>query len=148
MATTHINDDPVQIAVGKLVEARLRRLTKSDIDDLQALLPLLSHEDEDEKEAACSAILEIMNPRVVGIRTMDISRADALKSWLQFVSTRLRNTRESAGITQEELAKRTGIQQSHLSRLEQGEHSPTQKTLIKIANALGVAISVFDPSAV
>jgi transcriptional regulator with XRE-family HTH domain len=64
------------------------------------------------------------------------------------VSTRLRTTRESAGITQEELAKRTGIQQSHLSRLEQGEHSPTQKTLMKIANALGVEISVFDPSAV
>jgi DNA-binding XRE family transcriptional regulator len=45
--------------------------------------------------------------------------------------------RKSAGLTQQELAKRAGIRQETLSRIESGKHPPTMKTLKKIDRALG-----------
>jgi len=45
--------------------------------------------------------------------------------------------RKSAGLTQQELAKRAGIRQETLSRIESGKHPPTLKTLKKIDRALG-----------
>ncbi len=45
--------------------------------------------------------------------------------------------RKSAGLTQQELAKRAGIRQETLSRIESGKHLPTMKTLKKIDRALG-----------
>jgi len=45
--------------------------------------------------------------------------------------------RNSAGLTQQELAKRAGIRQEAPSRIESGKHPPTLKTLKKIDRALG-----------
>ena len=45
--------------------------------------------------------------------------------------------RKSAGLTQQELAKRAGIRQETLSRIESGKHPPMLKTLKKIDRALG-----------
>src|SRR5579864_9270164 len=45
--------------------------------------------------------------------------------------------RKSAGLTQEQLAKRAGIRQKTLSRIESARHTPTLKTLKKIDRALG-----------
>jgi predicted transcriptional regulator len=45
--------------------------------------------------------------------------------------------RKSAGLTQQELAKRASIRQETLSRIESGKHPPTLKTLKKIDRALG-----------
>ena len=44
--------------------------------------------------------------------------------------------RKAAGMTQQELAKRAGIRQETLSRIESGKHTPTLKTLKKIDRAL------------
>ncbi len=41
------------------------------------------------------------------------------------------------GITQEELARRTGIKKSNLSRFENGKHSPTLSMVYRIAGGLG-----------
>jgi ribosome-binding protein aMBF1 (putative translation factor) len=46
--------------------------------------------------------------------------------------------RKAAGFTQEQLAKRAGIRQETLSRIESGKHTPTMKTLKKIDRALGL----------
>src|SRR5438132_12091083 len=45
--------------------------------------------------------------------------------------------RKAAGLTQQQLAKRAGLRQETLSRIESGKHTPTLKTLKKIDRALG-----------
>lgn len=44
--------------------------------------------------------------------------------------------RKAAGLTQQELARRAGIRQETLSRIESGKHKPTMKTLKKIDRVL------------
>ncbi|MDM8008608.1 MAG: helix-turn-helix transcriptional regulator [Phycisphaerae bacterium] len=44
------------------------------------------------------------------------------------------------------LASKSGLPQSHISRLEAGRHSPSHKTLEKLASALAVPVNRLDPS--
>jgi DNA-binding XRE family transcriptional regulator len=44
--------------------------------------------------------------------------------------------REELGLSQRELAKRAGISHTIVSRIEQGEHTPSRKTLDRLADAL------------
>ncbi len=48
--------------------------------------------------------------------------------------------RRAAGLTQEELAKRTGLRQETICRLESGKHSPTVRTVAKIERVLQAAL--------
>ena len=53
-----------------------------------------------------------------------------------------RNTariRKERGLTQEQLAERSGLSQQYLSGLERGRRNPTIVTLFEIAAALGVS---------
>jgi DNA-binding XRE family transcriptional regulator len=45
--------------------------------------------------------------------------------------------RKAAGLTQQQLAKRAGLRQETLSRIESGKHAPKLATLKKIDRALG-----------
>lgn len=47
--------------------------------------------------------------------------------------------RKAAGLTQEQLAERSGFSQQYISRLEQGRRNPTVVTLYELASALGVS---------
>jgi len=47
--------------------------------------------------------------------------------------------RKAAGLTQEQLAERSGFSQQYISRLEQGWRNPTVVTLYELAEALGVS---------
>lgn len=51
---------------------------------------------------------------------------------------RIRAIRTEKGLTQKELGERCGMVDSAIRRYESGRGNPTQKTLIKIAKALGV----------
>lgn len=44
--------------------------------------------------------------------------------------------RAKSGLTQGELADRSGVTQADISRIERGSANPTEKTLCKIADAL------------
>src|SRR5580658_2134038 len=44
--------------------------------------------------------------------------------------------REKHGLTQMQLAEKSGIDQGDISRIERGSAMPNEKTLIRIANAL------------
>ena len=61
---------------------------------------------------------------------------DALEPEFQLVREMIRARRE-AGLTQKGLAERTGIQQSNISRIENGNGNPSLSTLNKLAQGLG-----------
>lgn len=58
--------------------------------------------------------------------------------------SRLRNAvsfaRKRAGLTQEELAERAGIDRTYLSEIERGQANPTYQVLVRLSEALGVSI--------
>jgi transcriptional regulator with XRE-family HTH domain/predicted RNase H-like HicB family nuclease len=61
----------------------------------------------------------------------------------------LRRARHEAGLTQAELAKRAGVSQPQVAKLESPDANPTLETLEKVAAALGVHLAVsFDTKAV
>lgn len=55
----------------------------------------------------------------------------------QSLGGRIRQLREAAGLTQEELATHAGIGRVTLVRIERGEQSPRYDTLVALAAALG-----------
>lgn len=52
--------------------------------------------------------------------------------------------RERHGLTQAELAERSGIDQGDISRIERGATSPTARTLKRIADALGAELRLVE----
>lgn len=50
--------------------------------------------------------------------------------------------RDEQGITQAELAERTGIRQSNISRLEGGNYNPSLEFLSRIARGLGMELHI------
>ena len=58
------------------------------------------------------------------------------------VGERVRDARESAGLTQRELASRMGTSQAAVARLEAGGTAATLTTLQKVASALDLTVSV------
>lgn len=54
------------------------------------------------------------------------------------VGKRIKQIRQSKGLTQMELARNAGLAQSFVSTLERGHKSPTIRSLEKIAAALDV----------
>jgi DNA-binding XRE family transcriptional regulator len=55
------------------------------------------------------------------------------------LGARLRELRLAAGLTQAELARRTGIHRPNIARVEAGRHTPSLETLARLATAIGVS---------
>ncbi len=60
---------------------------------------------------------------------------------------RLRELREAAGLTQQELAARVGVQWETISRWERGTREPSWSNVLAMASALGVDCRAFDTPA-
>lgn len=56
------------------------------------------------------------------------------------VTRRLREVREAQGMSMNQLGSLAGLDQVTISRIEKGERSPTLRSLVKIAEALGVSL--------
>ena len=54
-------------------------------------------------------------------------------------AARLRELRESAGLTQRELAEKSGLHLGGLTKIEHGDREPAWSTVLDLAGALGVA---------
>jgi len=54
------------------------------------------------------------------------------------IGSAIRQYRKEAGLTQKELADRVGIEQSYLSRLEQGQETEQLRRIVAILKQLGV----------
>lgn len=78
---------------------------------------------EQLKDLEFAAEYESMRPEYEAIRAM--------------ISARL-----ECHMTQKELAERTGIRQSNISRIESGNSSPTIDTLARIAAGLGKQLKI------
>lgn len=53
---------------------------------------------------------------------------------------KLKTLRADRGLSQEALAKKTGLARAYIARLEIGRHDPSLSTLVKIAKALKVTV--------
>lgn len=53
----------------------------------------------------------------------------------------VRKTRTAAGLTQEALADRAGLDRSYIGGVERGERNPTLSVIVKIAEGLGVTLA-------
>jgi len=145
-----IDHEALTMAIGILLE-RIQRLPQTEKKDLLELVEGLSSADPEEVESSLLTMREILEQSPGRVRRMrlpsDSSRhAPGLRKWITYVSRRIVEKRSAAGITQAELAKKSGLPQSHISRLESGKHSPSRATLEKIATALQLPVSTFDPS--
>lgn len=69
---------------------------------------------------------------------MDDAGADKIVAG---VTRRLREARETQGMSMNQLGSLAGLDQVTISRIEKGERSPTLRSLAKIAAALGVSLS-------
>lgn len=52
------------------------------------------------------------------------------------------DARQETGLTQQQLAERTGISQSDISRYERGTGNPSVKTLRRLAAGLGMSVKI------
>src|ERR1035441_8375042 len=59
------------------------------------------------------------------------------------IGQRIRQLRESRGMTQSQLQARSRVSRSYLSRIESGQMTPSLGTLEKIAEALGIGLKRF-----
>jgi len=54
------------------------------------------------------------------------------------IGARIKDIRNSRGITQEQLSERVGINTKYLSSIERGKENPTLKTLLNLTQSLDV----------
>jgi len=59
--------------------------------------------------------------------------------WVQVIQLR-----KDQHWTQQQLAKKSGVQQSEISRIERGQANPTYRTLLRLAQAAKKTISFVD----
>lgn len=86
-------------------------------------------------EIDADAIKAMLDANFAALLASEAKRSD------QKVGERIRSARESAGLTQQELSKRTGIDQAIISKLERGSHRPRIDTLERIAAGLGLSLA-------
>lgn len=53
----------------------------------------------------------------------------------------VRKARTAAGLTQEGLADRSGLDRSYIGGVERGERNPTLSVIEKIADSLGISLA-------
>lgn len=68
-------------------------------------------------------------------------RGDAKAEVKRAFSRRLAQLRRAAGLTQEQLALRAGVNRTYVGNLEQGVFNPTLWSMARMAAALGVPLT-------
>lgn len=60
------------------------------------------------------------------------------------IGQRIAQLRKLAGLSQEQLSERAGMQRTHVSRIEAGKYDVTGWVLQAIAEALGMTVDIID----
>jgi DNA-binding XRE family transcriptional regulator len=140
----------LMLALSILVD-RISRLPHEHRGHLLRLLKSLQDHGDDlaERKRIHYAMEEIMMAAPVAVRSVDELERKPVSGGrgklAAFIGSKIKQLREQRGMTQDQLAEKAGLRQSHVCRLEQGDHTPTRHTLEKVAKALGVQARVFDP---
>ena len=66
---------------------------------------------------------------------------DALEAEFSIIQAIL-DARKASGLTQKDLADRTGIAQADISKLENGNANPSLKTLQRLADGMGMKLKL------
>lgn len=123
-----------------------QRLSKDQVQEFCELCEMYSGSRDPE---VLDTIVEMLVPQSLGKVTQDADvdpqAAAKLDQFQKLIGAKIRDERLKLGWTQETLAQKAGIKQSHISRLEIGVHTPSDLTIQKIAKALGVEPSSLDP---
>ena len=61
------------------------------------------------------------------------------------IGLRILTLRKMREWSQDELARRAGLQRTHISRIEQGKYAVTLETIQTIAEALDMTVDLIDP---
>lgn len=61
------------------------------------------------------------------------------------IGQRITALRRMAGLTQEELSEMSGLQRSHIGKIEKGRYAVTLETIQAIAEALDMTVDIIDP---
>jgi len=136
--------------VGKAAQ-RWIGLKQRELTQLERLALLLRGASEEEMREIMEAMAEVIFPQEMVGGVIDPEKeapADVLAKldrYRKAVGEAIKNRREALGFTQQELADKAGIPQSHVSRLEVGKHAPTHVTIKKLAKALRTEPAQLDP---
>lgn len=118
-------------------------------EKLDEVCELMMIYKSDRDPEIIDAIMEIVFPDSIGPVVLDAqvneAGAEALDRYQVSLGRRVAELRAKLGMTQEELAQKAEMRQPHLSRLENGKHTPSDLTIQRIAKALGVNPSQIDP---
>lgn len=60
------------------------------------------------------------------------------------IGLRILTLRKICEWSQDELARRAGLQRTHISRIEQGKYAVTLETIQAIAEAFGMTVDIID----
>lgn len=60
------------------------------------------------------------------------------------IGSRIRQLREEAGMTQDDLAEKTGLKRPNISRIEAGRYNTGQDILSKIAQAFDKKLDIIE----
>ena len=72
-------------------------------------------------------------------------RAERKQATRDRIGQRIAQLRKLAGMSQEQLSERAGLQRTHVSRIEAGKYAVTLETIQAIAEALGMTVDIIDP---
>lgn len=152
-AMTPADVDLQASAIAVLVE-KIARLSQEEKDDMMCVvMEIKDCESESDLGEIQQTIREILFPEMTGgllerddIRPPSNNAMEALSKRREAISTKLKELRLAQNLTQAQLAEKSGLPQSHISRLEAGQHGPSLRTVERLAQALGVSTSILDPA--
>ena len=129
-----------EAAIAILID-RIANLDQETKDDLMAVFMEIAHcDDSEELDEIRNTMRELLYPQLAGDLIFgsagDAKQTKELRKWSENIGARIKALREEKGMSQMELAEKCGLAQSHISRLENGTHSPSRKTVETLANAL------------
>ncbi len=137
--------DEILVILGNATSILIRRPVAQN-DDGSEVLSISLTEDATTATLSLASGNEISlmassitthQPQLDGETRTDTTNARKVKENPK-LGARLKSLRQAAGLTQAELARRTGIHRPNIARVEAGRHTPSLDTLTRLAAAIGV----------
>ena len=115
-----------------------------DVDNYDEIELLASAEGRSAQDDFL--IREVPAPRVdyavVALDDQPSALESPARGWCAIIGPKIASYRRSMGLTQQQLAEKTGIDQAAISRIESGRANPTLNTLDALAEGVGASLLV------